>query len=174
MHRKLSTLLALFAILGFTYGCSEPAGERVSQTPAESHGHDDHGHDGHDHENEGPHYGHLIELGEEEFHGELVHSHATHKVDVHLLDKTAKEPAPAAMEELTLNVVIDGQPSQYTLIAAPMTSDPSGKCSRFTLIDDKLSEALESKKVTVKLNVTINGKQYSGSIDHEPHEHHDH
>ena len=51
--------------------------------------------------------------------------------------------------------------------------DPEGQASKFTIVDEKILEALEAPKTTGRLNVTIAGKSYSGTVDHEGHHGHD-
>ena len=86
-----SLSLALFT---FT-GCTPPAEKKPAADQ-----HDDHAHD---HPSEGPHGGHLIELGNEEFHAELHHDDASKTVAIYILDKQAKNPVAIEETELTLN-----------------------------------------------------------------------
>jgi hypothetical protein len=91
----------------FVYGCGGSAPKTA---------HHDHDHD-HDHAAPGPHGGHLIELGDEAFHGELTHNDPTHKVTVYLLDGAAKA-TPAATDlpaEVKLTVIHDKKPNDFTL-----------------------------------------------------------
>ncbi|HQZ69109.1 MAG TPA: hypothetical protein PLY87_28675, partial [Planctomycetaceae bacterium] len=62
-------------------------------------------HEGHDHAHpsEGPHHGDLVELGNEEFHAEVVHGEAG-SVTVYILDSAAKVAVPIDATELTINV----------------------------------------------------------------------
>ena len=64
-------------------GCNDsavkaPAPAATGEQHVEGDGHD------HGHASEGPHHGHLIELGEEEYHAELTHDDATGKVRLFL------------------------------------------------------------------------------------------
>lgn len=179
MTRRITLLaitIALTALIG-SFGCNRGS----APGPAADDGHTEHdGHDhgekgeAHAHPSEGPHHGHLIELGEEEFHAELTHDDATKSVTVYLLDKEAKAPVAIADAEIVLNLVADGQPTQVKLAAAPQDGDPEGQSSRFSITDDKVLEALEAPKTTGRLNVTINGKAYSGTVEHHEHGEHKH
>ena len=53
----------------------------------------------------------MIELGDEAYHGELVHDDPTHMVTVHLLDGTAKEnpPAKELPRTVTLSCTVEGK-----------------------------------------------------------------
>lgn len=124
------------------------------------------------HPEEGPHKGHLIELGEEEYHAEVVHDDATKTVAVYLLGADAKTAVPIADAEIMLNLVVAGAPMQAKLTAEKQPGDPEGQASKFSVVDEKVLEALEAPKTTGRLNLTIAGKSYSGVIDHEGH--HDH
>src|SRR5262245_16215513 len=71
----------------------------------------DHGHEGgheHAHEAEGPHHGHIIELGNEEYHAELTHDDATKTVTIYLLGKDAATAVAIAEPEVVLNLVSAG------------------------------------------------------------------
>ncbi|WP_254508919.1 hypothetical protein [Anatilimnocola floriformis] len=155
MVRNWIGLLSLVAFALLTVGCgSEPA-----KAPAKVEEH------AHEHASEGPHKGHLIELGvNEEYHGELTHDDASKTVTVYLLGKDAKTPVMSADKEIDLNLVIDGTPTQAKLTAAPQDGEKEGESSRFTLVDEKILEALENPKTTGNLNVNIAGQRYSGKV----------
>ncbi len=65
----------------------------------------------HDHPAEGPHHGSLIELGNEEYHAELVHD--AENVTVYILDSSASTATPIEAPELTINLMHDGKPAQF-------------------------------------------------------------
>jgi len=161
-------------------GCGTAPPSAPGGTPGEhkeGDGHDhasEHDHAAHAHAAEGPHHGHLIELGEEEYHAELTHDEATKAITVYLLDKEAKGAVAIADAEIMLNLVSEGQPTQVKLAAAPQEGDPAGQSSRYSIIDEKVLELLEAPKTTGRLNVTINGKAYSGSVEHHEHGEHKH
>lgn len=125
------------------------------------------------HPSEGPHHGGLIELGNEEYHAELVHDDAAGSVTIYILDSAAKQAVPIDAAELKINLSHDGNAEQFTLTANPDVNDPTGKTSRFTSTDAELAEELDHEG-TAQLVVTINGKQFRGEIvhddDHEGHE----
>lgn len=160
------------ALLLLATGCGDAAKKPAETT--EHHEGDGHkeGEAGHAHAEEGPHKGQLIELGKEEYHGELLHDDAAHKVTIYLLDGAAKKSVAIADKELTLNIVAEGKPSQFKLPAVPQSDDPAGQSSRFELTDHALCEALDAPKSQGRLNVTIAGKPFSGEIGHEAHADH--
>jgi hypothetical protein len=88
MKNLFTTSLASLAIAAFVLsGCADSTtSESASSAPATAgheHGEGDaHDHGEHDHPSEGPHGGDLVELGNDEYHAELVHPHH-HDDDAH-------------------------------------------------------------------------------------------
>jgi len=135
----------------------------------------------HDHAEEGPHDGHIIELGAEDHHAELTHDEATHKVGIYILGSDAKTAAPIEAESVTINVSADGTPSQYILPAVPQAGEEGAKSSYFELVSEPLCDIVcgesEAKSTQARVSMTIGGKPYVGLIETAPHEHdhgHDH
>ena len=126
--------------------------------------------DVHNHPTEGPHHGGLIELGNEEYHAELVHDEAAETITIYVLDSAAKSAVPIEATSLLVNLSHDGQAEQFSLSASPQPNDPTGKSSRFTSTDAELAEEIDHEGVQAQLVVSISGKQYRGAIQHD----HDH
>jgi hypothetical protein len=146
------------------FGCNQ---QPAANKPAAEHEHA--------HPEEGPHHGHLIELGEEEYHAELTHDDATKTITVYLLDGKAEKPVPISEPEILVNLVVDGAPIQAKLLANPQEGDPAGQSSRFSITDEKVMVALQAERAAGRLNVTIAGKPYTGNIEHHDHDHdHEH
>lgn len=124
----------------------------------------------HDHPSEGPHHGSLIELGNEEYHAELVHDEKAGTVTIYILDSKAEKAVPIEAAELMINLKHDGQPEQFPLKAEPQEGDPADKSSRFVSKDAELGEDLDHKGADPQLSVNIDGKSYIGKIAHD----HDH
>ncbi|TWU39858.1 hypothetical protein Q31b_31730 [Novipirellula aureliae] len=129
--------------------------------------------DVHVHPTEGPHHGSLIELGNEEYHAELVHDEDS--VTIYILNGPATEAVPIDAKEVTINLLHDGTPEQFKLAASADAADPSGKSSRFSLSDAELVGHIDDESAAPKLMVTINGTPYRGELAHD-HDHagHDH
>ena len=93
------------AVCCLFWGCSggddyrefTPTDDVTNTTP-----HDDHAHA------LGPNGGHLIELGEEEYHAEVVMDEAARTLTVYLLGGDAKTAQPTAEPTVTLNLEVDG------------------------------------------------------------------
>lgn len=150
-------------------GCTDAGSEPTAAKPAAKEA------DKHDHPTEGPHHGHLVELGKEEFHAELVHDKSV--ITIYLLDSAAKAAVAIDAKNLVINLKHDGKPEQFELAASPDAGDAEGKSSRFTIDNAELAEHLEHADSEARLSVTINGNPYSASLahSHDEHEHnHDH
>lgn len=181
-----STLIPLSLSIGLCFvGCNKtdtaPAatsGGTVTATPPAT---VEPGHEGHDHApgehghpTEGPHHGPLVELGNEEYHVEVVHDDATGAVTLYLLDAHAEKVVTTTATEAVINLKHGDTPEQFKLAAQPEESNPAGQTSRFTLTDKELVEHLHEAAAGAKLNITIGDTPYSGSIPAEDHAKHDH
>lgn len=155
----LASVAGLMLVLGVGCGTNTPP------PPTAESGHGDHAQ--HLHPTVGPHKGDLIELGDEEYHAELVHDEATGKVTIYLLDAAAKQTVSIADTEISINIKHDGQGEQFKLAAAADQNDPAGESSRFMSSDKELAEDLDHETVEAQLVVTIKGKQYRGAIKHQ-------
>lgn len=170
---SLSLSFALMAMI--VAGCSSdnPPGPETAGPPNTMDSHDDHA--GHAHPSEGPHHGDLIELGNEEYHAEILHDEDAGTVTIYVLNGAANEQVPIDATEVTINAKHDGKPEQFTLTASPDTNDPQGKSSRFVSNDEELAHHLDEEGAEPRLVLTINGKSYRGTIAHDhDHEGHDH
>lgn len=148
----------LLVTLNVAAGCNQKASGPAAP-PAKSS-------EGHAHPTKGPHGGDLLELGNEEYHAELVHDDAAGTVTIFILDAHAEAAVPIDATELTINLKHDGQAEQFKLAASPDASDPPGKSSRFKSSGAELGEDLEHEGADPQLVAAINGKQYRGKIVH--------
>lgn len=122
----------------------------------------------HAHPSHGPHDGELIELGNEEYHAELIHDDAS--VTIYILNGAATAVVPIEATEILVNLKHDGAPEQFTLTASPDTGDPTGRSSRFVSSDAELAGHLDEEAAEPQLVLTIDGVSYRGSLEHS----HDH
>lgn len=127
----------------------------------------------HDHGAAGPHGGSLVELGDEEYHAEVVLDHDAHALRVYMLGKDAKTATPVAASELTLTP--EGK-TALTLKATPQKDDGEGKSSLFELIDNEVVHGfMDAGMIHAQLSVKIGDTPYSGDVDyHLEDAHHDH
>lgn len=176
MKTVSASLTLSFALMAMTVaGCSNDnsKGPETADPPNTMDSHDDHA--GHAHPSEGPHHGDLIELGNEEYHAEILHDEDAGTVTIYVLNGAATEQVPIEATEVTINAKHDGKPEQFTLTASPDTNDPQGKSSRFVSNDEELAHHLDEEGADPRLVLTINGKSYRGTISHDhDHEGHDH
>src|SRR4051794_27689936 len=96
----------------------------------------------HTHPSAGPHGGEILELGDEEYHAELLLDEKHDKVTVYVLDGTAKQDVAIQSKFLNVNVKSAGRPLQFKLPAVPTKGQPEGRTSCFSLKDAKLMTAL--------------------------------
>lgn len=122
--------------------------------------------DGHAHPTEGPHHGDLVELGNEEYHAEILHVEDSGMITIYVLNGAATEQVPIDATEVTINAKHEGQPEQFTLTASPDATDPQGKSSRFISNDQELAHCLDEEGAGPRLVLTINGKSYRGKVSH--------
>lgn len=171
MLRRITALLLASVMALVVGGCGTSSSEQIVEPPDDQHDGHDHtaGVDG-AHPEQGPHGGHLIELGDEQYHAELVHDEATHTVTIHLLDSAGTQPIETGQAEIRLQVFRDGQFVDYRLPAAGGSGESVG--SHFQLIDEGLTDfLLHTEVVRGRLHVTINEQEYIGAIDHTAHDH---
>ena len=122
----------------------------------------------HSHEH-GPHGGHLVELGEEQYHAEVVYDAKTKKITIYILDSTAKAPHATDSKQITLTLAISGKNESFPVDAVPQEGDPKGKSSRFELAGNAAinSHIKDEEDLKGSVDVTIDGKKFSGEIKHE-------
>jgi len=131
----------------------------------------DHEHGDHGHGTVGPHHGELIELGDEAYHGELLHDAQAGSITIYILDGNAHALVPVAEGAVTLNLMLDGSPSGFQLTAERTEKDPAGRASRFILTNKHVVDALDQEGARGQLRVIIGGKPFSGAIEHGGHAH---
>jgi hypothetical protein len=165
MNRRISnngiTLgisLAAISLLG----CGKNGEEGTSPAKSPPAAVDEHAHPSH-----GPHEGSLIELGNEEYHAELVHDERAETVTIFILDSSALAAVSIEATELLVNLSHDGEAEQFRLAAEPDVGDPAGKASRFVSTDSELAEELDHAHSSAQLVVTISGQQFRGAIEHD-------
>ncbi|HIF01079.1 MAG TPA: hypothetical protein EYG03_05485 [Planctomycetes bacterium] len=180
MKTITTTWLPLIAVAVISVtGCQESVESPVSSSPVSTLPPDTMGdpddHDAHAHPSEGPHHGDLVELGNEEYHAEVVHDEDHGRLEIYILDGSATKQVAIDTTELTINISHDGQPEQFILTAKPDEGDEDGKSSRFVSDDKELAEHLDEEGTSPRMVVKINGKSYRGEIKHDhDHEGHDH
>ncbi len=176
---KQLSVASLIASVGiWAAGCTGSAPTTTTPTTGgEEHGHE-HGekageHAGHDHAAHGPHGGHLIEIGEEEYHAEWTHAEDG-TVTIYILDAEAKNEVPIAAEEITIDAMIQGKAAAtYKLLAVNRSEADMPKSAKFEVVDKNLLGVVETlgKGVTATLKLVINGTPFEAPITHDDHGH---
>jgi len=176
--RGFFTVLAVLLVGVWFTGCtpsSEPTKTETggSGQKADEHGHE-HGHDHHDHAAQGPHGGHIVELGQEEYHAEWTHDDESGKVTVYILDGEMKNEVKIESTEITINTKIGDAEKDYTLAAEDAGESDPPQAAKFSVEDKSLVVALEAagkEGTSARLKVTIKGKEFTSPITHEAHDH---
>ena len=127
----------------------------------------------------GPHGGQLLDLGEHEYMAEVVFNEdAPKSITVYLIEHDDNSKTVlSADEKLTINgLKVDGQEISLTLAAKPQEGDADGKTSRFEISGDDIPEGIEDMHELEdgRFSVMIDGKSYSGTIEHDHDDDHDH
>lgn len=167
----LATLPAACLASLLLAGCgTDPDSSKAPSPSSTAESHDD----DHAHPEEGPHHGHLVELGNEEYHAEVVHDDSA-TVIVYILDGSGRKAVPIESPHVAINLTHQGKAEQFKLAASPDKGDPAGTSSRFISRELHLANDMDSKGSAAKLVVIINGKQYAGKVEHDhDHDHADH
>ncbi len=120
---------------------------------------------GHAHPEKGPHGGPLLELGDEEYHIEVMLDEKANVLTLYVLDAAAKASVPIEAREAIINLKHSGKPEQFKLPALRLKSDPVGMASAFQLKDEELVHDLHHKNNDARLAVKIKGKPYTVKFD---------
>lgn len=169
-HWKLSVLSLAVSVVGLS-GCGPTPPQE--DTSSQSQKPDEHGHS-HAHPEEGLHHGVLVELGNEDYHAEVVHDDDAGSVTVYLLDSAAKEAVTSEAAEVVINIKNGDTPSQFKLPALTVEGEPAEKHSAYALTSKELLDGLHAKGATAKLSVTIDDRPFTGSIQADDHAGHNH
>ncbi len=169
-YLSLGIVAALVAGIGVV-GCGSDSAERLGDPPTPPSATEHAGHEGeHVHPTEGPHGGHLIELGDEQYHAELLHDEASHTVSVHILNAAGNKPVPIRQETVALQLFQDGKFVDYAL--KPVGEPGEAGSSEFAIVSEPLTDALlHAESVRGRLRVTIDGTEYTGVVEHAAHDH---
>jgi len=123
----------------------------------------------HDHSASGaPHGGHIVELGNEEYHAEWLHDNKTGLITVFLIDSEMKRDVRSESSHILITTQVkDKKPREYKLPAVNKRGNPP-LSNKYELTDKVLLEAMKfaGHAVNVKLQVTIKGKSYVAAVKH--------
>jgi len=160
-------LTAAFALV--LAGCTDSNSEFTEVSHDESEvGHDDHS--GHGHGAHGPNGGEIVEVGNEEFHAEVVVDEDTHRIDVFVLGSDAKTAKPIDATEISVSFKHGDEVEDFKLAAAALDGEAEGQSSKFTLTSEELFEELHEHSEGATLSFSAGGESLSGAVTHS----HDH
>ncbi len=156
--------VSLFSI--FILGCGPDASTPSNDSSEPTNGSHEHGHS---HASEGPHGGHILGLGDEEYHLEWIHNEAG-KLTFYLLDAEAKADVSTAANSIAITTTVKDETTTLTLNTTTPDADEHNK---FEVIDPVLLQRLElvGHGVTASASVQIADKQYTGEFEHHDHGH---
>lgn len=120
----------------------------------------------HDHNVKAPHGGVWLELGDEEYHAELLVEAKTNAVTVYLFDREAKSSVAIPAKDVVIKLMHDGEFETFKLKPHSQKADPPKLSSRFVLKDAELVTDLSERKAEGELIVKIRDKTYTVKIDH--------
>ncbi len=165
--RNLNLLSLLTILVVALAGCDSSSTSPENSKPPGSDAHN-HNH-GHSHANEGPHGGHILGLGNEEYHLEWLHNESG-KLTFYLLDAAAKEDVSTTAKSISIETVVK---DETTTVAVNSTTPDAESHNRFEVIDPVLLQRLElvGHGVTAKATVSIEDKEYTGEFEHHDHGH---
>ena len=166
-HKVLISSLCLMLLTGCQSNDDKTQnyGE-ANQSQKQEHNHD---HADHDHgHGKGPNGGHLLELGEEEYHAEFVFDPKTKKTTLYISGKDYHKPQPINAEEVFLELKVGEEIAEVPFTAAPLEGEKDGTSSRFELPGDQLPDGIAGEdEFNGTVHITIGEKEYSAEITHE-------
>ena len=117
------------------------------------------------HADEGPHGGHVMELGRDhKYHAELVENDDEKSLTAYVLDGNLKETAVKA-SGASLIITADGKTATYELKSAGGETS-----SKFSSQDEAMFKTWETaKEQDVKLRISIDGVSFTGEMHHHGH-----
>ena len=178
LGKNLALAVLASAVSFWLAGCNPaapPSSTGGSGTTTDSHAHEGHDHAGHDHAHHGPNGGHIMAIGQEQYHAEWTHDEEG-KITFYILDAEAKKEVPIAAEKITVEVKVgDNEPKTYELLAVNPSADEK-KAAQFEIVDKDLLGVIEvlkpdNKSVTATLNLEIDGTPFSSPIEEHAHDH---
>ena len=164
VHPGLISILALFLVLGCQESPSPPpSGPGEGQHPEDHHDHD--------HGALGPHGGHVLVLGDEQYHAEWTHDDKSGEIAIYLLDADIKEDVATTAELITIATTIREETQTYELAADNQDQADPPRASRFKTTNPNLLTALKQagSGVDAQVRVVIDGSLFRGTFEKHDH-----
>jgi hypothetical protein len=120
----------------------------------------------------GPHGGHLVELGDGQYHAEWLHEDETGRITLIILDDKPEDEVAIAAKQVLVDIGVGGRRKSYPLEAVHTAEEEEKmKTSRFEIVSEELLVALKvGEGVSAILRVDVGGKTLTGQIEHHAHE----
>lgn len=165
------TLVAAFAMI--LTGCTnnDSGFTEVSHDESEV-GHGDHS--GHDHGAHGPNGGDIVEVGNAEFHAEVVVDEDEHRIDVFILGSDVKTAKPIAASEIAISFKHGEEVEEFKLAASPLDGEAEGQASKFSITDEELFEELHEHSEGATLTFADGDQTLTGTVKHSHDHGHEH
>ncbi|QDT43270.1 hypothetical protein Pan241w_33700 [Gimesia alba] len=160
--------LALFV------GCSSKDDTRTfddkdSQASEEA----EHAHD-HAHEH-GPNGGHLLEVGEEQYHMEVVFDNGKRTLTAFILGPDAKTPFPIEGESIDFDLEVGDDEHEIPLAAKPLEGEKEGKSSRFVAEGKAIPDSIKAESdLNGHFHLDVGEDHFHVDLEHGDHDHGDH
>ena len=163
-YRFIQTIVCLAALLIAGCNSSNDTESQQPAAPADPHA-------GHDHSSLGPHGGHVLELGNEDYHAEWRFNNDSGKVTVYLLDSAVKKAVTTTATSISVQVTHGDNVTDYELPAINQSEEDPPTTSEFELVDTVMLELLKGvgHGIDATLKVVIDDKEYTGAFGHLPH-----
>lgn len=131
---------------------------------------------GHDHAHaHGPNGGHLLEVGEEQYHVEVVFDGKGRSMTTYILGPDAKTAFPIDAKVIDFDLEVGDEEQEIPLAAKPLEGEKEGTSSRFVAEGKAIPESI---KVESDLNghfhLDIGEDHFHVDLEHGDHAGHDH
>ena len=162
----LISIPLLLLVVGCQQHSSPPA-------PGNGNGHPEEDHHDHDHGALGPHGGHVLVLGDEQYHAEWTHQDESGEIVIYLLDQDIKQDVFTTAELITITTTIRDESKTYELAADNQDQQDPPRASRFKATSPNLLTALKQAGSGVKaeMRVIIDGTFFRGRFEKHDHDH---
>jgi len=167
---KNKWILVFFISFMLAAGC-----QQSSPSPPPGAGEHQHPEDHHDHDHGalGPHGGHVLVLGDEQYHAEWTHDDKNGEIVIYLLDAEIKQDVTTESELITIATTIRGETQAYELAADNQDQADPPRASRFKTTNPNLLTALKQagSGVDAQVRVLIDGSLLRGTFEKHDHDH---
>ncbi|MDA0282281.1 MAG: hypothetical protein O3B86_02900 [Planctomycetota bacterium] len=164
LRKSLELTLATVCAIVISGCTSGDSGYSVVDTSESEIGHGDH--EEHGHGQHGPNGGDIVELGNEEFHAEVVVDESAHRIDIFILGSDAATAKAIEVSEISLTFKHGDEVEEFKLAAVTLDGEPEGQSSKFTLNSEDAFEELHRHSEGATLSFTVGDQTLTGTVIH--------